>query len=267
MGDSEFDMSESPSKLARKLISIHDLEKYCKPQQLCLYNPVDSGFKYNIIGLFGMPDAIDPSAPCVYTVLSSLFPPAEPYKPKPYNTMLGANFFADIDFDRTSVNAQFFKQVDDVEHAGIILKLEKYSVLIFDIKKFDLKTGEMSDYGFAIQPLMHTLKNRDYLIGGRYQMPVMRGSVPDALRRVNKMINLPPKEQPRNIFKAMLENGSIRPLGNMQIVSQVNDLHPPEVDREIVQQKFPSMLHHWDKTDLERLSLEEFFETYDGDGT
>lgn len=64
-------------------------------------------------------------------------------------------------------------------------------------------------------------------------MPVMRGSVPDALRRINKMINLPPQEQPRNIFKAMLENGSIRPLGNMQIVSQVNDLHPPEIDREI----------------------------------
>ena len=64
-------------------------------------------------------------------------------------------------------------------------------------------------------------------------MPVMRGSVPDALRRINKMINLPPQEQPRNIFKAMLENGSIRPLGNMQIVSQVDDLHPPEVDREI----------------------------------
>lgn len=64
-------------------------------------------------------------------------------------------------------------------------------------------------------------------------MPVMRGSVPDALRRINKMINLPPQEQPRNIFKAMLENGSIRPLGNTQIVSQVNDLHPPEIDREI----------------------------------
>ena len=53
-------------------------------------------------------------------------------------------------FERTSVNAQFFKQTEDVEHAGIILKLERYSVLIFDIKKFDLKTGEMSDYGFAI---------------------------------------------------------------------------------------------------------------------
>ena len=62
---------------------------------------------------------------------------------------------------------------------------------------------------------MHTLRNRDYLIGGRYQMPVMHGSVPDALKKVNKMINLPPQEQPRNIFKKMYEAGSVRPLGNM----------------------------------------------------
>ena len=48
------------AKLQRKLISVHDLEKYCRPQQLALYNPVDSGFKYNVIGLFNMPDAIDP---------------------------------------------------------------------------------------------------------------------------------------------------------------------------------------------------------------
>ena len=49
-----------------------------------------------------MPDAIDPNDPCIFTVLASLFPPSEPYKPKPYNTMLGANFFADVDFQRTS---------------------------------------------------------------------------------------------------------------------------------------------------------------------
>ena len=81
-----------------------DLEKYCRPQVLALYNPIESGFKYNLIGLFNMPDAIDPRHPCVYTVLASIFPPAEPYKPKPYNTMMGASFFADIDFEKTSAN-------------------------------------------------------------------------------------------------------------------------------------------------------------------
>jgi len=52
--------SFSPAKLQRKLISIHDVERYCKPQQLSLYNPIDSGFKYSLIGLFGIPDVINP---------------------------------------------------------------------------------------------------------------------------------------------------------------------------------------------------------------
>jgi len=115
-----------------------------------------------------MPDAIDPRSPCVFTVLASLFPPAEPYKPKPYNTMLGANLFTDVDFSKTSSTSQFFVRNEDIEHPGVVLKLEAYSVLMFDIKKFNLNTGEMEDYGFAMQPLIHTLKNRDYLIGGRY---------------------------------------------------------------------------------------------------
>ena len=76
---------------------------------------------------------------------------------------------------------QFFKRIltgADVELSGDVLELNVNSVLVFDIKKFDLKTGRMSDYGFAIQPLIHNLQLRNYLIGGRYQMPVYRGSIP-----------------------------------------------------------------------------------------
>lgn len=82
--------------------------------------------------------------------------------------MLGANLFTDVDFSKTSSTSQFFVRNEDIEHPGVVLKLEAYSVLMFDIKKFNLNTGEMEDYGFAMQPLIHTLKNRDYLIGGRY---------------------------------------------------------------------------------------------------
>jgi len=138
-----------------------------------------------------MPDAINPNAPSMFTVLASVFPPAEPYKPKPYNTMLGANFFADIDFQRTSAIHQYFKTDDDIEHSGIVLRLEAYSVLVFDIKRFDLASGHMRDYGWAVQPLIHTLRKRDYLIAGRYQLPVMQGSIPDALKRATKITNLP----------------------------------------------------------------------------
>ena len=72
--------NRSTSQLQRQLINIHDVERFCKPQQLSVYNPVDSGLKYNIIGLFGIPERIDPDQPCVYTVLASVFPPGEPYK-------------------------------------------------------------------------------------------------------------------------------------------------------------------------------------------
>ena len=69
-----------------------------------------------------------------------------------------------------------------MELSAIILRLTEASVLVHDIKKFDLKTGKMSDYGFAIQPLIHRLSNKDFLIGGRYQMPVYRGHLPSELK-------------------------------------------------------------------------------------
>ena len=60
------------------------------------------------------------------------------------------------------------KQGEDVELAGMVLKLHEYSSLVLDIKRLDLATGKISDYGFSVQPLIHTLRDRDYLIGGRY---------------------------------------------------------------------------------------------------
>lgn len=78
-------------------------------------------------------------------------------------------------------DSQYFKQDEDVELASVVLRLTDNSVLVHDIKKFDLKTGVMTDYGFAVQPLIHRLKSRDFLIGGRYQMPVYRGKVPEEI--------------------------------------------------------------------------------------
>ena len=119
---------------------MQEIEKYCRPQHLTLYNPIDSGIKYNVMGLFGIPEAINPSKPCMYTVLASVFPPADPYKPKPANSMFGANFFTEIDFEKSMLSSQFFKQEEDqdVELSGIVLKLNEHSVLLLDIKKFDL---------------------------------------------------------------------------------------------------------------------------------
>lgn len=85
-----------------KLLSKKEIEQYCRPHHLALYNPNDSGLKYNVLGLFGIPaDGLDPEKPCIYTVLASVFPPANPYKPKPANSMFGANYFAEVDFERS----------------------------------------------------------------------------------------------------------------------------------------------------------------------
>jgi len=46
-------------------------------------------------------------------------------------------------------------------------------------------------------------------------MPVMSGSVPDALKKATKMTNLAPKEQPRAIFKKLIESSRVTPLANM----------------------------------------------------
>ena len=110
---------------------------------MALYNPIDSGFKYNLIGLFGIPDTINPDEPCVYTVLASVFPPGEPYKTKPFGSLFGANYFADIDFDRSMFSTQLFRQGDEdyIELPGVLLKLNEHSALVYDIKKLDLRTG------------------------------------------------------------------------------------------------------------------------------
>ena len=129
-----------------------------------------------------MPERADPSQPCVYAVLASVFPPGAPYEPKPAGSMFGASFFADIDFERSNNNAQFFRQDEnDVELSGMVLKLTVNSSLVLDIKKMDLTNGLITDYGFAIQPLIHHLKDKSHIIGGRYQMPVYRGSLPREL--------------------------------------------------------------------------------------
>ena len=50
----------------------------------------------------------------------------------------------------------------------------------------------------------------------------------------------------------------------MQIVSQIKDLNPPDLEEEAKAfQAIPSMLHHLDKTELEKFSLEDFFTSYD----
>ena len=177
--------------------------------------------------------------------------------------MFGAHYFADIDFDRSLSKTQLFKQDELIELSGQILPLTDQSALVYDIKRFDLRTGQMSDYGFAIQPLIHTLKKTDYLIGGRYQMPVYRGKLPQEMLQAQNMQNTIENNKPRYIFKKLVELGRIEQLGKMQIVSQVIDLNPPDDSPLFADEPIPSMLHFFDKVNLASYSLEKIFRRFD----
>ena len=52
----------------------------------------------------------------------------------------------------------------------------------------------------------------------------------------------------------------------MQLVSQINDLNPPDEEEDAKAfNPIPSMLHFHDKTELEKYSLEDYFAGYDQD--
>lgn len=246
-------------KLSKKtesaVVNIEDIEKYCRPQHLCLYNPQDSGFKYNLIGLFGLP-MMPEDQQVMYTVLVSVLPPAEPYKEKPFNSMFASHLFSDVDFEKSKNGCQLFDTDNPaIEMSGIVLKLLEHSSLLFDIKQFDLKTGEMQDFGFALQPLIHTLKKQQYLISGRYQIPVYAGKVPQEILSVARKARVSEPEKPRHIFKRMIHEGQVKQIGKVQVVSQIEDLNPPEDEINVKFDALPSMLHHIDKSQLERFTL------------
>lgn len=77
--DTQEGISDNDSLINKRFISQEEIDRYCKPQNLCIYNPEESGFKYKVMGLFGMP-IIDPERPSVYITLATVIPPAGPYK-------------------------------------------------------------------------------------------------------------------------------------------------------------------------------------------
>lgn len=183
-------------------------------------------------------------------MLASVLPPADPYKQKPFKSLFGANIFTDVDMVKSSKRTQVFTKSDHFQYPGKVLKLQDFSALIFDIKRFNIETGEISDVGFAVQPLIHTLKDHAYLIGGKYQMPVFHGSMPKEILASMKF-PVPDDAKPRKALKNLFDARKITQLGNMQLVSEVLDLHPPEDAPAASFDDRPSMLHHIDKTNLE----------------
>ena len=55
------------------------------------------------------------------------------------------------------------------------LVLHPSSVVIFDIKQYNIKTKLTQDYGFAIYPMTQKFQDRVYMISGVMQLPVYLG--------------------------------------------------------------------------------------------
>ena len=90
--------------------------------------------------------------------------------------------------------------------------------VIYTIDRFDIQTNELvENYAFALQPLIHVLGKRQFLICGQYCLPIFRGVVPLELERG---INV----KPRAHFLKMIKAGQINPLSRLQLVVRVGDL-------------------------------------------
>ena len=94
-------------------------------------------------------------------------------------------------------------------------------------------------------------------------MPVYRGSVPKEMLAAQKMSNPTEAQKPRSIFKRLIESGQLEQMETMQLVSSVQDLNPPDDQPTFDFNPIPSMLHHFDKTNLEQYSLEDIFSKFD----
>ena len=120
--------------------------------------------------------------------------------------MVGAASFTDINYNISSKSQIIFDH-DDVIIDPSDLVLGQNSSIVFDIKKFDLKTESLVDYGFALLPLVHSLQNRNFLISGQYQLQVFRGAVhPDILKIA---ISEDQEVKPRKELKRLYESSKI----------------------------------------------------------
>ena len=81
-----------------------ELEKLCLPHNLVYYKPVSAGFKYSLIGLFGLPENLDPQKPGIYTVLATAVPPGDALKPLESRTMTASCYFANVDFEKSRLS-------------------------------------------------------------------------------------------------------------------------------------------------------------------
>lgn len=102
------------------------------------------GFRYNLEALCNAQETN-----CIFMVLASVCPPGTPYSNQS-KTLQAAFPFIKMKWD--SKEDQITFEEDDIMLNG--LPLHHSSVIIFDIKRFNMRTKILDDFGFAIQPVV-----------------------------------------------------------------------------------------------------------------
>jgi hypothetical protein len=138
--------------------------------------------------------------------------------------MLYAHHFFKPDWAQSTPKQLIFREVEDYEISGSLFTPSKYTGLLFDIKRFDLKTGELTDVGFAYQYLCHTVDGIMYLISGQYQVPIFKGPVPTELLSSFSEMDRRKLRRPDKILRTLYDRGLIEQQGNMQLISVVNKI-------------------------------------------
>ena len=112
-----------------------------------------------------------------------------------------------------------FSHHDDVSLDGNIFRLNKYSGLFFDIKKWDFEKEKFSDFGFTYQALTHKLGNKLFFMGVQYQLPIFKGPIPDELLNLLKTPIL--KEKISTLVHKLFNRGKLERHVDFQLISQV----------------------------------------------
>lgn len=85
-------------------------------------------------------------------------------------------------------------------------KANEGTCVLYTVSRYDLKTKQKVDnYAFGVQPLIHILSKRQFLICGLYNVPLYTGAAPPQL--LQQLQN-----KPRQTLLKMLKAHELKPL-------------------------------------------------------
>lgn len=172
------------------------------------------GFRYNLESLNGL-EKEQTERGLLWQVMSSIVPPASPYQDQ-NRSMFAAFPFSFIDWQSKVDHVQFME--DDIVMNNIALW--RSSAIIIDISSYDVNSGEMKRYGFAVYPLVKQFQTRNYFVSGVHVLPVYKGPVP---RKLTDILARNTNVDPSALLQKMREDQEISYAGSAYVVVKAVD--------------------------------------------